>query len=334
MDSEFEPFDDTVAALRAAAEPTRLRILALLSTIDLTVGELSVVLAQSQPRVSRHLKILVEAELLERHAEGTSAFFRPVPPHRRKPALDAVLSLVDVDDPAMRSDRKRLDTIRAERAESAAEYFGAVAADWDRVRDLHVADDEVEAELVSAVEDRPSGELLDVGTGTGRMLELFADRVTRGVGIDLSRAMLNVARTNLDKAGLRHCSVRHGDVYDLAVPAGSFDIAILHHVLHYLDDPSAAVAESARTIRANGSLLIVDFAPHQREALRSEFEHRFLGFTDEEVARWCRDAGLDDIETRHLERTDLASEDGLTTTIWIARQRADAPDLRTLENAS
>ncbi len=330
----MESFDDTVAALKAAAEPTRLRILALLSTIDLTVGELSAVLAQSQPRVSRHLKILVEAELLQRHAEGTSAFFRPVPPRRRKPAFDAVISLIDLDDPALANDQKRLETIRAERATKAAEYFGRVAADWDRVRDLHVADDEVERVLLDAVANRPSDDLLDVGTGTGRILELFADRVSRGVGIDLSREMLNVARTNLDQAGLRHCSVRQGDIYDLSIPAGSFDIAVLHHVLHFLDDPSAAVAESARTIRANGSLLIVDFGPHTRDSFRSDFEHRFLGFTDEEVNRWCSDAGLLDVEVHHLARTDLDDHDGLTTTIWVARQRSDAPDLRTLENAS
>ncbi len=323
-----EPFDDTVGALRAAAEPTRLRILAILSTIDLTVSELSAVLAQSQPRVSRHLKILVESELLERHAEGTSAFFRPVPPHRRKPAFDAVLSLVDIDDPALASDRKRLESIRAERAATAADYFGEIAAHWDQVRDLHVADDEVEQRLLQAIDVLPNGQLLDIGTGTGRILELFADRVARGVGIDLSREMLNVARTNLDRAGLRHCTVRKGDVYDLDFADGSFDVAALHHVLHYLDDPSTAVAEAARTLRPGGSLLIVDFAPHTRDSFRTDYEHRFLGFAAEEIERWCIDAGLVGVEIEHLEG------EGLTTTIWIARQRHDAPDLRTLEVAS
>ncbi len=331
------PFDDALSGLRAAAEPTRLRILAVLSTIDLTVGELCTVLAQTQPRVSRHLKLLVEAGLLERHTEGTRAYFRPPPPDRRPAAYDAVVSLVDLNDPALERDRARLETVRAERAEAAAAYFGGIASEWDRVRDLHVSDGEVEAALIEAIEDRPTRDLLDVGTGTGRMLEVFADRVRRGIGIDLSSEMLNVARTNLDRAGLRHCSVRRGDVYDLELPNGSMDVVVLHHVLHFLDDPSSAVAEAARTLRSNGSLLIVDFAPHGLEAFRSDFEHRFLGFAAEEVERWCADAGLVDIEIEHLHPAGPAGRReraGLVTTIWVARQHADAPDLHTLEVAS
>ncbi len=331
-------FDHTLAALRAAAEPTRLRILAILGRIDLTVGEVCRVLGQAQPRVSRHLKLLVDAGLLERHTEGTSAFFRPLAGARRLPAYEAVLGLIDWNDEAFARDRARLEIVRAGRAQAAADYFERNANEWDRVRELHVSDSDVEHALIEALAGRPIRDLLDVGTGTGRMLELFAGQVRRGVGVDLSREMLNVARTNLDRAGLRHCSVRQGDVYDLDLPAGSMDVAVLHHVLHFLDDPSTAVAESARMLRPNGTLLIVDFAPHDNEDFRTDYAHRFLGFGADEVTRWCEEGGLRDVQVRQLERTDLRPKpDGrtrLTTTIWSATQRSDAPELRAFEAAS
>lgn len=325
--------EELLNALKAAGEPTRLRILAVLDRTELTVSELCRVLGQTQPRVSRHLKVMCDASLLERHAEGTSAFYRPSSLGLGRALLDSVEALIDRDDPALLRDAERLDGVRAERAEAADRYFESVASDWDRVRDLHVADAEVEEAMLAAVADRPTGDLLDIGTGTGRVLEVFADRVSSGLGIDLNSKMLNLARSRLDGQGLTNCTVQHGNAYDIDLPAGTVDIAVLHHVLHFLDDPATAVTQAARTLRPNGRLLIVDFGPHHLELLRTDYAHRRLGFTDEAVAAWCRDAGLVDVTSCHLEPKTTA-DDRLTVTLWVATQRHDAPATYRLREAS
>jgi ubiquinone/menaquinone biosynthesis C-methylase UbiE len=308
-------------ALKAAGEPTRLRILAVLDASELTVSELCRVLNQSQPRVSRHLRLLCDAGLLERHAEGTSAFFRPLRHGTGHQLFQAMLPLLDLTDPALERDRARLASIRIERANAAAHYFESVASRWDKPRDLNVTDEEVERALLDAVGDRPLGNLLDIGTGTGRILELFAGRIRSGLGIDLSREMLNVARSRLDQQRLTNCSVRQGNVYDLDVDDDSIDVAVLHHVLHFLDDPAAAIEQAARTLRPDGVLLIVDFAPHTREQLRVEFAHRRLGFTDDQIAAWCARAKLADVTSRSLTHTPPNDEEPLTVTLWTARPR-------------
>ena len=220
---------DLLSALKAAGEPTRLRILNVVARCELTVGELCRVLGQTQPRVSRHLKLLCDAGILTRHAQGTSAFFRPAPAGRGRELFDAVLPLIDPEDAGLRRDLSRLAAIRAERAEAAAAYFESVAGDWDRMRTLHVGDEEVEAAMLGAVEDLHVEQLLDVGTGTGRVLEIFADRIERGIGVDLSNQMLDLARSRLDELRLRHCAVRQGNAYDIGLDAGSIDVAVLHH---------------------------------------------------------------------------------------------------------
>ena len=235
-----------------------------------------------------------------------------------------------VDDEGLQGDLRRLAAIRAEREATAAEYFERVAGDWDRVRALHVADTEVEAAMLAAIVDRTVPVLLDIGTGTGRVLEIFADRISDGLGLDLSQQMLDLARSRLDQLGLRNCAVRQGNVYDIAVSAGSVDVAVLHHVLHFLDDPAAAIAEAARTLRPGGQILLVDFASHDNETMRTEFAHHWLGFTDDEVERWCTAAGLVSVRAQHLTQTTAA----LTVTLWTATQRADAPALYPLEAAS
>ena len=325
--------DDVLAALKAAGEPTRLRILSVLQDGELTVSELCRVLGQTQPRVSRHLKLLCDAGLLERHSEGTSAFFRLAPDGVGFALAGAVLDLLPPDDATLDRDLSRLDSIRSERAEAAAAYFEQIAGDWDEMRTRHVSDTAVEAAMLDAIAGDTVGTLLDLGTGTGRVLELFADRIGRGIGIDQSRQMLNLARTQLQQQGYSNCSVRHGNVYDLRADDGSVDVAVLHHVLHFLDDPAAAVTEAARTIRPGGRLLIVDFAPHQIERLREEYAHRRLGFPAEEITGWCRAAGLDDVTATALEHHTKDEKESLTVTLWVAR-RTDGSSVYPLGVAS
>jgi ubiquinone/menaquinone biosynthesis C-methylase UbiE len=321
------PLDLILAALEAAGEITRLRLLVLLAEAELTVSELVTILRQSQPRISRHLKLLVESGLIERNREGAWAFFRL---SERGPsaalAADAIARL-DPNDPVLAADRLRLAEVREDRNRAAARYFASQAKDWNRIRALHVPEERVDAEIGAIIGQRPLQAVLDLGTGTGRMLEIIAPHAERAVGIDQSRAMLNVARARLDQAGLRNVQLRQGDLYALPVERDAYDLVILHQVLHYLDDPNRAIREAARALRPNGRLLVVDFAPHMHEQLRLAHAHRRLGFAAAEVMGYLADAGLEILVQRDLE-PEAGEPAQLTVSIWLARDRriiSDAP---------
>lgn len=309
-----------LAALRAAGEETRLRILALLAEGELSVSDLTDILGQSQPRISRHLKLMAEAGLLRRYREGAWAFFRL---DDSTPGGALALSLareLDPADPVLAADRERLAAVRAARAVAAQSYFANVAREWDQLRSLHVPDAAVEAAVENAVGEQPLQGLLDLGTGTGRMLERLAPRAARAVGVDASHAMLAVARANLEKAGLSRVELRQGDIYALPFARGSFDLVIIHQVLHFLDDPARALREAAAMLAPGGRLILVDFAPHEMEFLRTEHAHRRLGFTREQIAGWFADAGLD----CDLAEEVTAPEGGagqLGVMLWRGRDR-------------
>jgi ubiquinone/menaquinone biosynthesis C-methylase UbiE/DNA-binding transcriptional ArsR family regulator len=306
------------AALKAAGEATRLRILALLAEAELTVSDLTEILRQSQPRISRHLKLLSEAGLVERFREGSWAFFRLAEQGGGAEVIRTLIARLDAEDVTVARDRERLSAVRAARAAAAQAYFRRYAAEWDRIRKLHVADAEVEEAIRAAVADRPIHSLLDLGTGTGRMLELFGPHIERGLGLDLSLDMLALARERLDRAGLRHCTVRQGDLYDLSLPRESFDLVIVHQVLHFLDDGARAIQEAARVLSPGGRLLVVDFAPHDLEFLREKHAHRRLGFTAETVTQWTQAAGLDLVLHRTLP-PEPGSEGKIAVSLWLAR---------------
>ena len=313
----FETMHD---ALRAVAEGTRLRILALLAEAELTVSDLTEILRQSQPRISRHLKLLSEANLIERHREGAWAFFRIAESGDAAGVARMIVERLDPADPVVSRDRERLAAVREARAEAAQAYFRKHAAEWDRIRNLHAADEAVEQAIAKALADTPFRSLLDLGTGTGRMLELFGPQINRGLGIDLSLEMLLLARARLERAGLRHCSVRQGDIYDLSLPRDSFDVIIVHQVLHYLDDGARAIREAARVLAPSGRLLIVDFAPHDFEFLREEHAHRRLGFAPEAMAQWLVAAGLD-VTMHKSVAPDSGSDGKIAVSLWLAQDR-------------
>lgn len=307
-----------VDTLKAAGESSRFRILVLLSRGDLTVSDLTSILNQSQPRVSRHLKLLLEAGLIGRYQEGSWAFFRLSDNDVAREFALGLVGRVDPADPLVLRDMERLEAVKRKNRERAAEYFSANAAQWDQLRALHVPDDAVEAALLKLVGKTPLNAMLDLGTGTGRLLEIFAPLYRRGVGLDMSREMLSVARANLDKAGVQHAQVRQGDIYAPPVDRDAFDLVTIHQVLHYLDNPGLAIAEAAKALRPAGRLVIVDFAPHDFEFLREEQAHVRLGFTDRQIADWMKEAGLVQEETVTFEPSD---ERGLTVKLWSGRDR-------------
>lgn len=312
-----------LAILRAAGDPTRLRLLLLLREAELTVSELTEIVGQSQPRVSRHLKLLCDADLLQRFKEGSWVFYRSA--DRGAPAqfAETLISLADGATEPFQSDRLRLETVRRARQEEAAQFFKANAADWERIRALHAPEENVESAILETLATLPRDSVLDAGTGTGRILELLAPRIGQGTGVDISPEMLAIARDRLERVGARHCQIRLGDIHRLPFPAGTvlqgFDLVILHQVLHYLEDPQSAVIEAARVMRPNGNLLIVDFAPHELEFCRSELAHRRLGFSDDEVRSWFEAAGLDHALTRSIAAGKAGK---LTVQLWLGAKLA------------
>ncbi len=285
--------DSLLAALRACAEPTRLRVLALATSGAFCVVELTEILGQSQPRLSRHLRLLCDAGVLERVREGSNVWFGLPPDIFGHGALvHQLLAHIPQDDPVLAADRRAAARVLAERARIASETFRKQGADWDEMRALSLPASEVESALLSLLPPTGVSRVLDIGTGTGRMLELLAPHVRSGLGIDASRAMLALARARLAKPGLAHLSVRQADMYSLPLPQ-HFDLVLLHMVLHYAEDPSAALAEAARALRPAGTLIVVDLEQHDRAVMIDRLAHRWPGFGNAEMASLLQAAGLE-----------------------------------------
>ena len=296
---------------RALADATRLRILQLVRRMELSVGELAQVLGQSQPRVSRHVKILCDAGLLARRKEGSWVFVALGAPHAVAPVAAALDGWAGDDHWAV-ADAARLQAVRADRAGAAAAWFEARAGEWDAIRSLHVAEDQVEAAMGRVLGEGPLGVLVDIGTGTGRMLELFGGQAERALGIDRSSEMLRLARAKLQGRG--NTELRQADLYALPLDDGAADVAVLHHVLHFAEAPAAAIGEAGRALGPGGRLLIADFASHEREELRTRDAHVRLGFDDAQVASWFAAAGL------ALARTETLEGGELTVKLWLGRK--------------
>ena len=315
-------FNDLVGTLRAVAEPTRLRLVALLNRAELTVTEISHVIGQSQPRTSRHLRLLVDADILERTPEGAFVFYRLADGSPSAELARQLADLVPVEDPAIAADLAALERVRRARSETAAALLSMYSDELATVRALHVAEAEIERSMLELIADEgPIGRLLDIGTGTGRILELLAPHSERSIGLDVDHDMLVLARAALSEAQLSHASVRQGDLRRPPFEAASFDVAVMHHVLHLLDDPAGAIVDAARLLRPGGCLLVVDFAPHELEFLRERHGHRNLGIDDEQMRSWAASANLQ-IEREQALRPPQPAGDSLTVRLWLMRAPA------------
>lgn len=314
-------FDDLLEKLKAAGEPTRLRLLALLRDNDLSVGELVQVLGQSQPRLSHHLKNLSEAGLAERLPEGAFVFYRAARTGPGLVFLDRLFGQIDSDTEEFQADRDKLREVILARAASAAAYFSSIAENWDSLRALHFPNEAIEDTLLDLAGPGPYRRVVDFGTGTGRMLLLFSPRASESEGIDFSHRMLTVARANLEHAGVSNSRVRFGDVTAAPFEDASADLVIVHQVLHYLDTPGDAIAEAARVLVPGGKLLIIDFAPHDLEFLRADHGHRRLGVRHDALEGWAGHAGLTLEAPRSFDPPQPGAP-GLTVNIWRATKPA------------
>jgi len=311
--------DDLLAALKAVAEITRLRILAVLSQAELNVKEITFVLGQSQPRVSRHLKLMAEAGLIDRHKEGNWVLFRLSEKGQGAALAQALVGMLPGADQILRDDAARLDEVRRQRQDIASDYFKANASNWAKLRSLHVREQDVEQATMAAIGPAKIDSVVDLGTGTGRMLELLSPQSRQLVGIDSSREMLAFARANIEKLGLKNAQLRHGDIYALPIADGFADLVCLHQVLHFLDDPQRAIQEARRIMAPGARLVIVDFAPHDLEELREDHAHRRLGFSDEQIQSFLARAGLKLEKHQLMPPPRSLNKQGLTVSFWLAR---------------
>lgn len=328
-----------LAGLKSAGEPTRLRLLALLAASELNVTHLTDILGQSQPRVSRHLKLLCDGGLLSRNREGSWVLYRLAETGPGAELARAIIRQLPKDDPVIVRDRRLLQELLDKRAEQAAQYFKDNAQEWDSIRSLHVSEEQVEAAMREAIGHERISVMLDLGTGTGRMLELFSNQFDLGIGIDNSPAMLTYARDKLERGGNGHVQMRHGDIYSLPYEGDMADLVVIHMVLHYLETPADVLKEAARMLTPGGRLLVVDFTTHDLEFLRDDYAHLRLGIDDDQMTRWMSAARLK--MTRHstLPPAGGSSESGLTVGIWTgvkspSFQRQQGPTVSSLfENA-
>ncbi|MCT4656433.1 MAG: metalloregulator ArsR/SmtB family transcription factor [Cohaesibacter sp.] len=322
--------DQLVGILKSAGEQTRLRLLALLAEGDLSVKDLTAILNQSQPRISRHLKLLHEAQLVDRVPEGAWVYYRLSQKGLVKPFLDNVLGQLDGQDPQLVRDQEKLEAVKKANAQAAHDYFQLNAGRWDEIRALHVPESAVEQAILQVLGDVSFDRLLDLGTGTGSILALLADQCSSGLGLDSNPPMLSVARSRLDRPDLHHLRVQQGDILDLAAHNGRYDLVSIHQVLHYLDDPSLAIEEASHVMAPNGHLLIVDFAPHEHEFLRRDHAHRRLGFSHRAMEEWLMRANFSVKQVVDLTASDTMMENGtqtsgmapLTVSVWLAEQSA------------
>jgi DNA-binding transcriptional ArsR family regulator len=287
-----ESFATVLSSLKAAAEPTRLRLLELLTHGELTVGEISSVLEQSQPRISRHLKMLCDAGLLDRFREEHWVYYRVATTGIGHDVSSQLSTLISKEDAVLQTDHRRMAAVLAERAKSSLAAMTAQEANDDTVAAVHdVLVDELGAE--------PIGELLDIGTGTGQILRVLGNNATRAVGVDISTEALRIARTQAHSAGLSHCLFRRGDMYGLPFSDRAFDTVTMDRVLASAVQPGAAIIEAARTLRVGGRLCLVE-----------DFDLLADAVTDNPLAavrRWLSAAGLHcerlspfDTESAHL----------------------------------
>jgi len=315
--------EQLLSSLRAVAEPTRLRLLALAARGSFCVMEFTEILGQSQPRLTRHLKLLCDCGLLDRLREGANVWFA-LPSGEEGALARDLIARLPADDAILESDRRQAARVLAERARIASESFRNKGADWDEMRALDLPAQAVEDALLRLAPDVARGRLLDIGTGTGRVLELLAPHFRQALGVDASKPMLALARSRLAKPGLAHCSVRQADMYRLPLADGAFDTAVLQMVLHFAEDPAGAVAEATRVLRPGGRLIVIDLAAHGRDDLIAKRAHRWPGFSDAAIHPLLTGAGL--------QPGDAVTIPGpLDVRIWCATRMHDAAATASLE---
>ena len=291
----WKSYDDYIDALRAISEPTRFRLTRLCAQGELTVSELMRIVGQSQPRVSRHLKLLQDAGVLESFREQHWVFYRVAQNSPSQQLVSDLLQHLPADDDLMDFDQTRLNELRDARAKLSEEFVETEVPDWLRLHEYHGDELRFGDAVRDALAGREVGHLLDIATGTGRMLKIAGPLAESGVGIDLSKKMVMVARNALAEADLPHLTVRQEDMYQMRFPARHFDTVTIDQVLYFASNPDALIREATRVLKPSGRLLLVAFT----EAANAKTPPA-VSIAISDIRSWLEDAGLKIVTTNVL----------------------------------
>jgi len=312
-----------VEALRAMADPLRLRILAVLGQEELAVGELAEVLAISQPRVSHHLRMLREAGLVHVRREGAWTFCSLEPLAQGGPAeglLQALGQALGPDGPD-EADRARLERVLGARRERTRSFFDEAAGRWESFEPRFEGSGLRQQALSLLLGDGLV--LADIGCGTGFMAQELVRRAAKVILVDPSAAMLEKARTGLDRNLAARVEFRVGDLERLPLAAEEVDGAFANLVLHHVSDLAATLSELARILRPGGTLVVSDLLPHDEEWLREEQADLRLGLEPDLLAQLALRAGFADAAAEPAaDRLRVRSREGHESLLPLFVMRA------------
>tara|TARA_Y100000590_G_scaffold470770_1_gene669895 strand:- start:22065 stop:23030 length:966 start_codon:yes stop_codon:yes gene_type:complete len=308
----------------ALADETRLRIVNILSNCELNVQDLVSVLSQSQPRVSRHLKILDEANLIERIKEGNWVFCKLISSEGIRPIIDYVSKTKKNNSDIYTRDQKKLSLLIKNRAREANYYFNRIESEDASIGEYNISDNIIDQKIISIIEKNiklPLSDIIDLGTGSGKILSLLSGSYLHGIGIDNNPNMLKMARSRFKQQGIQNCDLTFGDITDLSLKENNADLVVLHQVMHYFDDPNILISQAARLLMRDKYILVVDFDSHSNESLRKRFSHRRLGFSDEQIINIFEKYNCILIDKDSGASNRLKNVEGLVCKIWLGKKQ-------------
>jgi DNA-binding transcriptional ArsR family regulator len=306
-------YDNYIDALKAISEPTRFRLVRLCAQGELTVSELMRIVGQSQPRVSRHLKLLQDAGILERFREQHWVFYRVAQEEHYQLLVSGLIKQIEKNETIIQLDQSRLIELQAARATLSETFIETELPDWLRLHEYHGDTARFESAVQDALAEKTVGHLLDVATGTGRMLKIVGPLASSGVGIDLSKKMVTVARSVLAESGLAHLTVRQEDMYQMRFAARHFDTITIDQVLYFATNPDALIKETARVLKYGGRLLVVAFT-----ASKTAKTPPSVGIELSDIQQWIESAGL------KITNTNILPGDSLDISLLVSEKAKDA----------
>lgn len=292
----------TLKSLRALSDPTRLRIVALLEKDELSVNELQEITRMGQSRISTHLGLLQDSELVQSRREGKRTFYKLYPQSNSGAAEFIDLAIRGAKElPEHESDQINLKRILNRRREQAQVYFNQIAGRFDRVYGPGRSWQAFGHLLLRVL---PPLVVADLGAGEGLLSELLARRCKKVIAVDNSEKIVEFGAAKAKKNNLKNLEFRLGDLQNPPIEPHSVDLVVLSQALHHADDPAKAVEATHKLLKPRGQIVILDLLKHNFEKARELYGDRWLGFPESDLHRWLEQAGFVKIEISVVAREE------------------------------